>query len=152
MSSDEKDLSEHARIADRVLGSIVQANGPAVSPDGSTVAFVVGRVDMAKNKNLSQIWLAAADGSSAPRAVTNGDHDSAPAWSPDGRSLAFASRRSAKKGEATLHVLPVGTSGETRTIASMKEGIDEVSWSPDGRWIAFISRTPHERYAAEDES
>lgn len=152
MSSDEKDLSEHARIADRVLGSIVQAKGPAASPDGSAVAFEVVRVDMAKNKNLSQIWLAATDGASAPRAVTNGDHDSAPAWSPDGRSLAFASRRGAKKGEATLHVLPIDTPGETRTIATMKEGIEEVSWSPDGRWIAFISRTPHERYAAEDES
>ena len=62
MSSDEKDLSEHARIADRVLGSIVQAKGPAASPDGSAVAFEVVRVDMAKNKNLSQIWLAATDG------------------------------------------------------------------------------------------
>ena len=152
MSSDEKDLSKHARIADRVLGNIVQAKGPAVSPDGSMVAFVVGRVDMAKNKNLSQIWLAATDGSSTPRVITAGEHDTAPAWSPDGRSLAFASKRGAKKAEATLHVLPVAAAGETRTIATMPDGIDEVSWSPDGRWIAFISHTRHERYEAEDES
>ncbi|MEY2583164.1 MAG: hypothetical protein QOE09_3013 [Ilumatobacteraceae bacterium] len=152
MSSDEKDLSKHAQIADRILGNIVQAKEPAVSPDGSTVAFVVGRVDMAKNKNFSQIWLAASDGSSAPRGVTSGDHDSTPAWSPDGRSLAFASKRGAKKGEATLHVLPVDAAGETRTIATMKEGIDEISWSPNGRWIAFISRTPDARYEAEDET
>jgi dipeptidyl aminopeptidase/acylaminoacyl peptidase len=152
MSTAEKDLSKHAGIAERIIGNIVQAGRPVVSPDGSTVAFVVGRVDMTKNKTFSQVWLAAADGSSAPRAVTGGDFDSGPEWSPDGRSLAFTSKRGEKKGESTLHVLPIASPGETRTITKMKEAIGEVSWSPDGRWIAFVSRTPHERYEAEDES
>ena len=152
MTSAEKDLSRHAEIAGKIIGNIVQASGPAVSPDGSLVAFVVSRVDMIKNKTLSQVWLAAADGSSAPRALTSGNHDTSPAWSPDGRSLAFAAKRGEKIGEATLHVLPIASPGETLTIATMKEAIGEVSWSPDGRWIAFTSRTPHERYDAQDES
>src|SRR6476646_8870574 len=152
MTSTEKDLTPHAQIADRIIGNIVQAKGPMVSPDGSTVAFVVSRVDTVKNKNFSQVWLATVDGSTAPRAVTGGDFDRDPVWSPDGRSLAFSSRRSPKKGESTLHVLPVDTPGETRTIATMKDGVNEISWSPDGKWIAFVSRTPDERYDAEDES
>jgi dipeptidyl aminopeptidase/acylaminoacyl peptidase len=152
MTNAEKDLGEHAQIADRIIGNIVQAGGPAVSPDGSTVAFVVKRIDMAKNKNLSQVWLAAADGSTPPCAVTADAHDSGPAWSPDGRSLAFVSKQGAKSGESKLRILPIASPGETRTIATMKDGMDEVSWSPDGRWIAFTSRTPHERYDAEDES
>ena len=41
MSSAKPDLSKHAKIAERVIGNIVQAGGPAVSPDGSNVAFVV---------------------------------------------------------------------------------------------------------------
>ncbi|MEY2444965.1 MAG: hypothetical protein QOE00_1545 [Ilumatobacteraceae bacterium] len=152
MSNAEKQSSKHVQIAERIIGNIVQAKGPTLSPDGSLVAFVVSRVDMAKNKTFSQVWLAACDGSSPPRALTSGEHDGGPEWSPDGRSLAFTARRGAKSDETTLHVLPVAEPGETRTIATMKGGVDDVAWSPDGRWIAFVSRTRHERYDAEDES
>ncbi|MGZ4765446.1 MAG: LpqB family beta-propeller domain-containing protein [Ilumatobacteraceae bacterium] len=152
MTKVHEELSNHAKIADRIIGNLVHAKGPAVSPDGSMVAFVVGRVDMAKNKTYSQVWLAATDGSTPPRAITAGEFDGDPAWSPDGRALAFASRRSAKSDESTLHVMPVAEPGETRTLATMKGGVEGITWSPDGRWLAFASRTLHERYDAEDES
>ena len=139
-------LSPHAAIAERIIGSIVQASSPAVSPDGTQVAFVVGRVDMEKNRYLSQIWLTPADGSSAPRAITGGEHDGGPAWAPNGTTLLFTSRRSPKKSEATLHSLPVDGPGETRLLATMADGIDDVQVSPDGRWVAFTSRTQDERY------
>ncbi len=151
MSSPE--TTPHAAIAERIIGNIAQASAPAVSPDGRNVAFVVSRVDLEKNKYFSQVWVAAADGSSAPRALTGGDHDANPTWSPDGTSLAFTSKRSAKKRETTLHVLPFGQPGETRTVASMKDGVNAPAFSPDGRWIGFVSRTPDERYGvpgAED--
>lgn len=147
-----KDLSKHGKIAERIIGNIVNARGPVVSPDGTTVAFTVSRINMAKNKTFSQVWLAATDASTAPRAVTGGDFDGGPAWSPDGQFLAFVSRRGEKKDESTLHVLPIAAAGETRTVATMKGGVDEVRWSPDGRWVAFTSRTRDERYDAEDES
>ena len=142
----------HTEIAERIVANIAQAGAVALSPDGSQAAIVATRVDLPKNKYFSQIWLAPTDGSKPPRVVTSGQNDGSPAWSPDGRSLAFTSRRGADKGESTLHVLPVDEPGETRTIATMKEGIGTPEWSPDGRWIAFTCRTQDERYTKEDES
>lgn len=149
--------SPFTELATTLLDGFVQAGAPTLSPDGRLVAFVVSRVDLTKNRYTSQIWLAPTDGSSAPIPLTSGDPgESMPAWSPDGRQLAFVSGREgaqgAKKGERTLHVIPIATPGETRTIAVRKDGLDSPTWSPDGRWIAFASRVPDERYSAEDES
>ncbi|MFM7251830.1 MAG: prolyl oligopeptidase family serine peptidase [Ilumatobacteraceae bacterium] len=145
--------SPHRAIAERIIGSIAQASSPAVSPDGRWVAFVVQRVDIEANRYRSGIWLAAADGTSAPRPLTSGDRDGSPAWSPDGRTLVFTSRRAERKADTTLHAIAVDAPGETRTLAAMKDGVSSPTVSPDGRWVAFISRTPDERYSvpgAED--
>ncbi|MEY3681069.1 MAG: hypothetical protein RL547_1682 [Actinomycetota bacterium] len=149
--------SPFTELATSLLDGFVQAGAPTLSPDGRLVAFVVTRVDHTRNRYVSQVWLAPTDGSRAPAPLTSGDPgESMPAWSPDGRHLAFVSGREgaqgAKKGERTLHVIPVATPGGTRTIAVRKDGLDSPTWSPDGRWIAFTSRVPDERYSAEDES
>jgi dipeptidyl aminopeptidase/acylaminoacyl peptidase len=127
----------------------------ALSPDGCSVAYVVAGVDLAANRTRSQIWLAATDGSTAPRPLTAGDgRDDGPAWSPDGRTLAFASDRhdgGSDPDSQTLHLIAVDGVGETITLARGPEKFDELAWSPDGRWLAFCQRTPTEDAAVTDE-
>ncbi|NND75413.1 MAG: S9 family peptidase [Ilumatobacter sp.] len=137
--------SAHTKIAERLIDGRSSAGQPAVSPDGSRVAFVVSTTNLAKNTNVSRVWI-----DDAP--VSAGDHDGNPAWSPDGRFLAFTSRRGEKKGDSTLHVLPVTSPGETRTLCTMPDGLGDLAWSPDGTTIAFTSRTQHERYGKDDAS
>ncbi len=136
---------DHTEIAERLLDGRIAAGAPALSPDGTRIAFVVASIDLKKNVSNTRVWL---DG--AP--VTAGPHDGNPEWSPDGRFLAFTSRRGEKKGDSTLHILPVAGPGETRTVCTMPDGLGDLEWSPDGRWIAFTSRTRDERYEAEDVS
>ena len=135
--------THHQRIARDLIHERSWVGRPAVSPDGSHVAAVLVTTDLDENTTRTRIVL---DG--IP--VTAGPHDGSPAWSPDGRWLAFTSRRGEQKGDSTLHIMPIVGPGEVRTVCTMPDGLGDVTVSPDGRMIAFTSRTRDARYEAKD--
>ncbi|MFY0108266.1 hypothetical protein ABTP98_19540, partial [Acinetobacter baumannii] len=78
--------------------------GPAaVSPDGRTAVAAVTRLDTDADEYRSQLWVVPTDGSVPARPLTHGHRDTAPAFSPDGRWLAFLGAESG--GKPQLHVL-----------------------------------------------
>jgi dipeptidyl aminopeptidase/acylaminoacyl peptidase len=81
--------------------------------------------------------------------VTSGDFDDTePAWSPDGRSLAFTSNRSTpdpdRNFNSDIWVVAADSTdkGAHLTQITTNPGADRSpTWSPDGKWIAFVSQT-----------
>lgn len=144
-TSSQSVSERHRAIAERLIDGRSTASSPTVSPSGDRAAFVVATTDLEKNTTVRRVWL-----DDAP--ITAGPKDGGPAWSPNGRFLAFTSSRGEKDSESTLHVMPVDGPGEVRTVCTMPDGLDDIAWSPDGRWIAFTSRTQHERYTKQDAS
>jgi dipeptidyl aminopeptidase/acylaminoacyl peptidase len=105
------------------------------APDGKRVAFAVTEAVMTPEKSeyLTQIHLALGDGHT--RQLTFGDKSSSqPAWSADGKALAFLSSRS---GKNQLYVMPLD-GGEGEPITDMKSDISAFAWAPDGKSIAFV--------------
>src|SRR4249920_423037 len=77
-------------------------SSPAISPDGMTVLFSRGYVDMTRDQNRSNLWMIGITGERL-RQLTDGPwQDSSPVWSPDGKRIAFLSDRS---GSSQLHVM-----------------------------------------------
>lgn len=67
--------------------------------------------------------------------VTDLDEDTAPALSPDGRKIAFMSRRD---GNWEIYVVNIDGSGVQRlTDHPAEDGLP--TWSPDGKLLAFVS-------------
>src|SRR5829696_8158792 len=104
---------------------------PHLSPEGRWVAYVVTTVDQRQNRRLSQIWLAATDGSRPPRQFTASPQSSnSPRWSPDGRTLAFISTRpapdvvlSTQQGGATPTPTPSPSPSPTPISTEMPQGL-----------------------------
>lgn len=61
-------------------------------------------------------------------------------WSPDGRFLAYVSKRD---GDFKIYVMDTRTKEHRRLIHHHKSEWAP-AWSPDGRWIAFVSQSPEE--------
>jgi len=140
------------------IAHLVWSDSPTVSPDGSKVAYVVRSMDADSNEYRSQVWLAAADGSTRPRPLTSGRHrENEPCWSPDGTLLAFTAQLPTDDGaqpderQQSIQVLPVEGPGQAAVLASGPEGFDALTFSPDGRWLAYVTRTRDAGYEAKQD-
>ena len=93
------------------------------------------------------IFVIAVDGGEA-RQLTEGDFaDADPAWSPDGRLLAFTSARHADRdydNASDIWVVPI-QGGEPRHVTDTAGPVGQPAFSPDGRTIAYLGhRYPNE--------
>ncbi len=106
---------------------LAEGDMPVPSPRGDTVAFEKGH----------EIWSVPIDGSRpASRLFFARGENSAPAWSPDGRTLAFVTSRGAQ-GYVALYVS--GTE-PIRYLAPSTSLDSHPAWSPDGTRIALVRR------------
>jgi dipeptidyl aminopeptidase/acylaminoacyl peptidase len=124
-------------LTHEVLWSFQRVGVPMPSPDGKWVVFAVNEVNYDPAKDVSDLWIVPADGSSAPRRLTsNKAAESGPAWSADSAKIAFAAKRDDDE-VAQIYVLDVALGGEAQRITSAPTAASAPRWSPDGKRVVF---------------
>ena len=117
----------------RITDSLTDFGTVAISPDGTRVAWQ----QTARHRN--SVWI---DDLATRRVVRVSAPGAAsaqaeyPAWSPDGRHLAFLSD-ARTKGRDSLYVSDMN-GGNVRLVAALGGLPQRLTWSPDGKRLAFL--------------
>jgi tricorn protease len=112
-------------------------------PRVATVADLISDVSLAPTGERALFdargdvfTLPAEHGPTRNLTASSGVAERSPAWSPDGKQVAYWSDRS---GEYELYLRPADGSGAERKVTSLGAGFRyQPFWSPDGKRVAFI--------------
>ena len=105
------------------------ASTPAISPDGTRVAFA-----LRTPRGDTDIFVSKLDGSDRRNLSNNPALETSPTWSPSGKQIAFAS---GSEGVGSQVFICDADGANVRKIIKEGGDSDSPAWSPDGKWIAF---------------
>jgi TolB protein len=118
------------RLLRKLRGGHAEYRG-VYAPDGKSLLVVLSAPGAA-----SDSYRVRPEGTTATALSRNRAIEVGPAWSPDGRQIAFVSDRS---GAPQIYVMNADGSNQRR-ISFLGGYNAHPAWSPDGRWIAYESR------------
>jgi len=143
------DRAEHLFALDPAAGKLTQLTSgsfseddPAWSPDGKRIVFTSNREQEPDASYKSDLWVVDAANADRGASLVRLTHDdrtkSKPAWSPDGRTIAFLSAEDGVYGSPQVVVIPAA-GGEARILtAGHDRWVNSFRWSSDGAWIYFV--------------
>ncbi len=104
-----------------------------VSPDGKLAVFPVTEYDIKANTSTSDLYLLNIE-EGTTRQLTFSGREGSPVWSPDGKKIAFVSRRHSGPGQ--IYILDL-SGGEAKKLTDLPVGVFSIKWFPTGDRIAF---------------
>lgn len=116
--------------------------GPEAEPPRriTTLQYRLDDVGFTFDRRAHVFMVDALDERAEPVQVTDGDaDDGSPAWSPDGRTIAFASARHATRDRdvaSDVFVVPA-TGGTPRRLTDTRGPVGRPAFAPDGRQVVF---------------
>jgi dipeptidyl aminopeptidase/acylaminoacyl peptidase len=137
----------HSKALTQITSGDFDDGHPVWSPDGKLLAFDSKRTPPDPDRTTdSNIWVVGADntdkGAHLTQVTTNPGEDSSPAWSPDGKWIAYVTQLDPKNYiYATNHLaVSPATGGEAKVLTkSLDRMSSEPRFSPDSKLIYFIA-------------
>ena len=118
------------------LASMRRIGAPKVSPDGKWIAYDASTIDLAANVRKSAIYLVPAAGGDSKQLTDGTKQDEGPAWSPNGKTIAYVSNRAG--GAQQVYLYDVG-SGKSTKLTNLAGGAGSVKWVPGGNALVVVS-------------
>ena len=109
---------------------------PRLSPDGRRVAVAIAEQE-------TQVWLYDLSRETLTRLTFEGNANRNPAWTPDGKRIAFQSN---KEGPPNIFWQLADGSGGLERLTTSEYIQAPISWSPDGQLLAFVEVNPTTGY------
>jgi Tol biopolymer transport system component/DNA-binding winged helix-turn-helix (wHTH) protein len=133
----ERDAGERRLVTARDFppGTTAFFMAPAVSPDGTRVAYLRVEGDIRGPTGARRLWLSSSSGGVPMRLRDRAGQEDPGSWSPDGAWYVYEE----VQGDGTRELKKVRVSGtsEPETLVSNVRSESVPTWSPDGRWILF---------------
>jgi TolB protein len=113
---------------------------PAWSADGTRIAYTTAAADELGEEfeHGADLWVMRADGSAKKRITHDRVADFEPAFSPDGRTLAFSSYRARPRVDAEIWTIALRT-GRLKRLTRNRAYDSDPEFSPNGRRIVYCS-------------
>ncbi len=133
-----------AKKAEALTKGVFDDESPAWSPDGKSIAFVSNRTpDPDRNENTDIYVVEARPGAEAKAVTTFAGRDGGtPAWSPDGKWIAYFQADETKLTAYYLDKLAVvpsaGGAAKVLTTALDRATFGDILWSPDGQSLRVV--------------
>jgi dipeptidyl aminopeptidase/acylaminoacyl peptidase len=129
---------ERMPLTAEAMWNLQRIGDPQLSPDGRLALAPVTRFDMKENKGLTDLYVFPTAGGLARQLTTDAASDTDARFSPDGKWVAFVSKRGHDK-QNQIYVIPVD-GGEARRVTTVPTGAGAPRWTPDSQRIVFLSR------------
>lgn len=149
------DLIELREIGDPDSASFSGPSPFALSPDGSRIAYIVNRADLATNSYCRVVVVSGLTGKGPPRVVDRGGalitildvqrghylpsgatRTIVPVWSPDGRRIAYLRR----DASVTQGWVAEADGSGARAVTHAAVDVEAVAWSSDGSRLLYGTR------------
>ena len=131
-----------------IVRRLQSVGDPSLSPDGNRLAYALSWVDRENLDGRSRIMMLEL-GSGYNHRFTQGTKDSAPRFSPDGRTLAFL--RADGQGHRQVWLMPAD-GGEAQLLTHAPLGVSDFAWSPDSSRLVFSADVDPESPADGEDS
>jgi dipeptidyl aminopeptidase/acylaminoacyl peptidase len=120
------------------LWNVKRLGPPSISPDGRWCVVEVTTFDTEKDDSTSDLWLLSTDGKEQ-KPLTHAGKNSGPKWSPDGKLIAFTSKRGTDEFPQVYVISPAG--GEARKLSDLPTAASGLKWAADSKRVFCIGWT-----------